>query len=135
MNDLYNEILEHTLNYVSDVSCGYPRVCKRFNAFFQKIKDQRIKNEKKCFEQFSPFIVFTNYSKKKIFEKACKLNDKRVIEYLITKGANNWEWGMSRAAQGGHKDLVNFFIEKGAKNWECVVLHKVVINNWLTSSF
>ena len=31
--------------------------------------------------------------------------------------ANHWNWGMTVAALGGHKDLVDFFISKGANNW------------------
>ena len=42
---------------------------------------------------------------------------KDLVEYFISKGANDWNWGMDRAAQGGHKDLVEFFISKGANNW------------------
>lgn len=81
MNDLSNEILEHILNFVSDVFCGFARVSKRFNVFFEKIKEERIRDEKKCFEQFSSFIVFTLYDKKQILDKACELNKKYVIDF------------------------------------------------------
>ena len=43
---------------------------------------------------------------------------KDLVEFFITKGANNWDRGMTQAALGGHKDLVEFFICKGANNWE-----------------
>ena len=40
-----------------------------------------------------------------------------LVNFFISKGANNWNRGMYGAAQGGHKDLVDFFISKGANSW------------------
>ena len=35
---------------------------------------------------------------------------------LISKGADNWNRAMDSAAKGGHRDLVDLFISKGANN-------------------
>ena len=35
---------------------------------------------------------------------------------VIKKGADDWNWGMCGAAEGGQMDLVKFFIEKGSDN-------------------
>ena len=42
---------------------------------------------------------------------------KDLVDFFISKGANDWDWGMFSAAEGGHKDLVDFFISKGANSW------------------
>ena len=35
-----------------------------------------------------------------------------LIEFFISKGANDWDWGMAEAAFGGHKELIDFFQQK-----------------------
>ena len=51
-------------------------------------------------------------------ENAAKGGDKDLVDFFISKGANQWDWGMEGAAEGGHKDLVDFFISKGAYDWD-----------------
>ena len=34
---------------------------------------------------------------------------KDLVEFFISKGADNWNLGMQSAALGGHKDLIEFF--------------------------
>ena len=41
-----------------------------------------------------------------------------LINYFISKGADNWDLGMRGAAQGGHRDLVDKFIKLGAVDWD-----------------
>ena len=53
----------------------------------------------------------------KAMVNAAKAGDKDLLNFFISKGANNWNGGMYWAARGGHKDLVDFFISKGADNW------------------
>ena len=49
---------------------------------------------------------------------AAEGGDKDLIDFFISKGADNWwDYGMIYAALGGHKDLVDFFISKGANDW------------------
>ena len=36
---------------------------------------------------------------------------------MISKGANNWNYGLKGACKGGHKEIVNYMISKGANNW------------------
>ena len=45
-------------------------------------------------------------------------NAKKYHQIISYYGKNMWNWGMDRAAFGGHQDLVNFFIQKGANNWD-----------------
>ena len=49
--------------------------------------------------------------------EAAKINRKDLVDFFITKGTNNWNWGMWGAAYGGHLELVDFFITKGANDW------------------
>lgn len=46
-----------------------------------------------------------------------------LVKLLISKGADNWNWGMEGAAKGGHWDLVYFFIAKGADDWDWGLIH------------
>ena len=36
----------------------------------------------------------------------------KLVELFISKGANDWNYGMQGAAEGGHKDLVKWFRQK-----------------------
>lgn len=40
---------------------------------------------------------------------AARGGHKDLVEFFITKGANEWNDGMRAAARGGQKDLVDFF--------------------------
>ena len=55
--------------------------------------------------------------------KAARGGDKDLVDFFISKGANDWNYGMFYAAQGGHKDLAEFFISKGANNWNRGMIH------------
>ena len=39
-----------------------------------------------------------------------------LVDFFISKGANNWNMAMYYAAERGHRDLVDFFISKGANS-------------------
>lgn len=118
---LPNEILSLILHFVSNDFCGFARVSKNFNSLYQAIKDERIKDEKVCFEHFSPFVVFTSYNRVKIFNKACKLGKKHVINYLIEKGMNSWNNGMCNATNGGHRQLMIPLFLKGDNYWNAEI--------------
>ena len=45
----------------------------------------------------------------------------RAVEYLIKKGANDFEEAMSSAAKGGSLDIVKLMIEKGAKDFNSAI--------------
>ncbi len=47
----------------------------------------------------------------------CAAGYKEVVELLIEKGANDFNWGLRNACYGGYIDLVKLMIEKGADNW------------------
>ena len=72
-----------------------------FQEFVKKYDELMYKNE--C-----------NKSPDKCLEYFAKQGNWRNVKIAIKKGADNWNWGMSGAAKGGHLDLVKFFIEKGA---------------------
>ena len=45
-----------------------------------------------------------------------------LVDFFISKGANDWNYAVYGAAKGGHRDLVDFFISKGADKWNlCMV--------------
>jgi hypothetical protein len=44
----------------------------------------------------------------------CYGGNKKVVEYLIKKGFDNWNEGLYGACQGGYKSLVDYMILKGA---------------------
>lgn len=48
---------------------------------------------------------------------ASKKGDHWMVEFFISKGADNWDDGMEFAAMGGHRELIDLFIYEGARNW------------------
>ena len=50
---------------------------------------------------------------------AAKGGHRELVDLFITKGANEWDWAMDSAAQGGHRGvIVNLFLWKGAVQME-----------------
>lgn len=45
---------------------------------------------------------------------ACLNGHKEIVELMIEKGANNFDWGLHKACEGGHKNLVLLMLELGA---------------------
>jgi serine/threonine protein kinase len=48
---------------------------------------------------------------------ACKGGQFSMIEYLVQKGANNWDLGMIAGGEYGRMDIVQLMIKYGAKDW------------------
>ena len=48
---------------------------------------------------------------------ATQMENRNLIEYFISKGADDFNHAMARAAKAGNMQLVNFFISKGADDW------------------
>ena len=48
---------------------------------------------------------------------ACRGGNIDLVNLMIEKGADDWDWGLSGACIGGNIDLVNLMIEKGADDW------------------
>ncbi len=40
-----------------------------------------------------------------------------LVELMLQKGANNWNFGLYGACRGGHKELAELMIQKGANDW------------------
>jgi ankyrin repeat protein len=49
-------------------------------------------------------------------QAACLYGHKAIIDFLISKGADDWNAGLHSACMGGHKDIIEFLINKGANN-------------------
>jgi ankyrin repeat protein len=49
---------------------------------------------------------------------ACHGGHKNLVDFLISKGANDWGRGLYGACQGGHRELVELMISKGASSWD-----------------
>jgi ankyrin repeat protein len=41
-----------------------------------------------------------------------------VVRLMISRGANNWNYGLYGACEGGHLELANLMISYGANNWD-----------------
>jgi hypothetical protein len=48
---------------------------------------------------------------------ACKQGDISLVEWMISKAANNWNMGLEGACEGGHVHLVELMISKCANSW------------------
>ncbi len=57
-------------------------------------------------------------------------NQLKLLDYLIPLAVDleTWEYGLLGAAQGNHKDLVDFFLSKGADNWDKSLVESVKHN-------
>jgi len=40
-----------------------------------------------------------------------------IVQYMMSKGATNWNWGLRGACRGGHMEIVRLMISKGANDW------------------
>jgi len=45
---------------------------------------------------------------------ACQGGNMDIVNMMIQKGANDWNWGLWQACKDGHLDFVNTLIQKGA---------------------
>lgn len=75
---------------------------------------------------------------------SCLLGNRKMVELMISKGANKWNFSFSYACRGGHLDIAESMISKGANDWEsgaaeaCRHGHKEIVelmiskgaNNW-----
>jgi ankyrin repeat protein len=59
----------------------------------------------------------SHYSRSLGLEWASLHNNLPAVQFLIDKGANDWNRALAKAAQGGHLPLVELFIDKGANDW------------------
>ena len=48
---------------------------------------------------------------------ACKGGHLELAKLMISKGANNWNWGLRGACEGGHLELAKLMISHGANDW------------------
>ena len=48
---------------------------------------------------------------------AAKNNHLTISEFMLEKGANNYNWARVRAASNGYLNLVELMMEKGADNY------------------
>lgn len=50
---------------------------------------------------------------------ACEGGHKDIVELMITKGADDWNWDLKNACRGGYKELVELMVSKGADYCQC----------------
>ena len=87
--------------------------CKRFHNIANSSYFKSIWLHQELLDELNRF---TNINKK--MSISAKYGDKDLVDFFITKGADDWNWGIDGAAKCGHKELVEFFIAKGANHWE-----------------
>ena len=72
-------------------------------------------------EKYNPKKYCNHYSKQEILNEilylAAKENNKQIINDVVSRGANNFNYGMYGAAEAGHPDLVKMFIDLGANKF------------------
>ena len=62
-----------------------------------------------------------------IFMKVCKCCGIDIVQLMINKGANDWNWGLIGACQEENMDIVQLMINNGAT--ECTYCHKSIENH------
>lgn len=62
-------------------------------------------------------------------------NDIELIEFFIEKGAKQWNFSLYAAVRRGNVQLVNYFIEKGANNWNQGLSNAILTRNHQLISF
>ena len=117
--DVYNELT----GYLSNTVIKSIQKSILFNRFvicdhFIKVFNYSIKNEIKSLDveiipyddNFKTLIDF-------MLGVASSKGNLVAIQYLINKGANDWDNGLQGAVHNNDLSLIDFFIEKGAKSW------------------
>ena len=54
---------------------------------------------------------------------ACQ-GDKEIVDYMISKGADNWNWGLQAACERNHIEMAEYMISKGADHCSACGLMK-----------
>ena len=63
------------------------------------------------------YLVDEVKSPDECLEGACLGGHLDLAKYMVEKGANIWNRGLTRACEGGNLTLINYMIEKGANDW------------------
>lgn len=68
------------------------------------------------------------YTPNKSMKKLSKggIENLDLINYFISKGADDWNGGLYAATERGDNDLINFFIDKGARDWNYLDLKNIL---------
>jgi hypothetical protein len=80
---------------------------------------EREKLERACLKGYVEVVKLLRYNEMKNDGMcwAARGGHLALVEFFMSKGASDWDWGMDGAAIGGHLNLVEFFISKGASDW------------------
>ena len=110
--DLFNlcQVNTYTKKLCQNETFWRNRFFKKFGPFNQKNKD---KTWKRLYLQVVYF--FDKYFLDKAMAEVVKIKEKDLIEFFISKGANNWNWGLFEAVRVKDRDLIEFFISKEPK--------------------
>jgi ankyrin repeat protein len=70
------------------------------------------------YEQILVYYLNNNTKYIDDFYYACNGGHLEIVNLMIKKGENNWNWGLRGACIGGHLEIVKLMIEKGANYWK-----------------
>jgi hypothetical protein len=129
--DVWDYILRLSNNPITVTN--FVMTCKRV---WNRLRDHQIlmdwrglsetkKLERACLKGYVEVVKLLKYDDMK-FDGMCWASQGghlSLVEFFISKGISDWEWGMYYAAQGGHLSLVEFFISKGASDWDRGMLY------------
>lgn len=63
-------------------------------------------------------LVHSDMDPNKIMSHAAEHNRMDIVQLMISKGADRWNYSMAKASGAGHIPIVQFMISKGANNWD-----------------
>lgn len=112
LKDLYNYITISKKYESSANSFGF------WHARLKKVYGFTYYREKTLFHIKQYYRVIKAYSVIDRYYEAIKIGDVELINKFISKGIEQWNWGLFYATQKHHKNLIDFFIDKGANNWD-----------------
>jgi hypothetical protein len=77
------------------------------NLFISEISDKKFRNV------YTGYLSFLDNGMASASEKGYE----KLVYFFISRGANDWVWGLCSSAKGGYKKIVDFFVSKRIVNW------------------
>ena len=85
------------------------RLFSRFKLSLEEAKTFKESSWKNLYLSIIHYLSLANNDVNKAMKRAAKEGNNGLVNFFISQGAHNWDWGMYEAALGGYKDLVDFF--------------------------
>src|SRR3990167_5831835 len=107
LNIILYDVLDNDINSIKKTSL----ICKNM---YNNIQILTMKDRYK-----SGLNILQKYSDKpnKCTYDAAEGGHMNIVQFMIEKGANYWNFAIACAAEGGHMNIVQLMIEKGATDW------------------